>query len=178
MKLQDAVKPFITAIVGTELSGYQAQALGIFVASALTLSRAILTDLAVEMRKHGFASSVKHGLKRLDRWINNPGITVSKAMAGVVRRLLKKRKKKLIISLDWVDIRGFKVLAAAANIKGRAILLMWKSIPASGLNLHMNKIEAEVLFELRQMLPQGIRVVIPTCRVGSGPDACRSDLCL
>lgn len=160
MKLQDAVKPFIESIVSSKLRANQAQALGIFVAAALTLSRAILTDLAVEMHKQGFATCVKHGLKRLDRWINNPGITVSKAMTGVIGRLVKKRRKKLILSLDWVDIRGFKVLVAAANIKGRAIWVMWKSVPISGLNLHMNQIEQDVLFELRQMLPSRFRTII------------------
>src|ERR1041384_2058414 len=129
MKLQDAVKPFIASIVSSHLLGSQAQALAEFVASALTLTRAILSDLAAEMHRHGFSGSVKHGLKRLDRWINNPGITVSRAMTGIVERLVHKRRKKFIISLDWVDIRGFKVLVAAANIKGRALWLMWKSIP-------------------------------------------------
>lgn len=160
MKLQDAVKPFIQSIVSPRLLENQAQALGIFVAAALTLSRAILTDLAAEMHKQGFSGSVKQGLKRLDRWINNPGISVSKAMTSVVERLVKKRKKKLLISLDWVDIRGFKVLVAAGNIKGRAITLLWKSIPISGLNLHMNRIEEDLLLELRQMIPQTLRVII------------------
>jgi len=160
MKLQDAVKPFITTIVSPKLLENQAEALGIFVAAALTLHRAILTDLAAEMCKHGFAVTVKHGLKRLDRWINNPGITVGKAMSGVVERLVKRRRKKLIISVDWVDIRGFKVLVAAGNIRGRAIWLLWKSVPASGLNLNMSRMEEELLFDLRQMLPRTFRVVI------------------
>lgn len=160
MKLQDAVKPFIQSIVAPKLLVNQAEALGIFVSAALTLSRAILTDLAAEMHRHGFTATVKHGLKRLDRWINNPGIKVSAAMAGIVGKLASRRKKKLIISVDWVDIREFKVLVAAANIKGRAVWLMWKSVPECGLNLHMNRIEQEVLFDLRQMIPQKLRVVI------------------
>lgn len=160
MKLQDAVKPFVQHIVASNLLNYQAEALAIFVASALTLTRAILTDLAVEMRRHGFASSVKHGLKRLDRWITHPDIAVGTAMKGVVQKLVKKRRKKLIVSVDWVDIRHFKTLVAAANIKGRAVWLMWKSVPISGLNLNMNRIEEEVLFELRQMLPVELKVVI------------------
>jgi len=160
MKLQDAVNEFVGTIVAPSLLKNQAQGLAIFVASALTLSRSILTDLAAEMRRHGFALTTKHALKRLDRWINNPRIKVAAAMKPVVRRLTSRRKKRLVVSLDWVDIRLFKVLVAACNIKGRAVWLMWKSVPASGLNLHMNTLEEEVLFELRQLLPEGLKVVI------------------
>jgi hypothetical protein len=160
MKLQDAVNRFVGVIVAPALLSNQAQALAIFVASALTVTRSILTDLAVEARRHGFATTTKHALKRLDRWINNPRIKVSVAMKPIVERLIRKRKKKLIVSLDWVDIRSFKVLVAACNIKGRCVWLMWKSIPKSGLNLHMNQIEQDVLFELRQLVPAALKVVI------------------
>jgi hypothetical protein len=76
MKLQDAVKPFVGTIVGRDLLKSQAEALAVFVASALTLARSILTDLAVEMKRQGFASTTKAALKRLDRWINNPRVQV------------------------------------------------------------------------------------------------------
>jgi hypothetical protein len=160
MKLQDAVKPFIRTIVGRDLLQSQADALAVFVASALTLARSILTDLAVEMRREGYAKTTKAALKRLDRWINNPRVKVSMAMKPVIERWVKKRKKKLLVSFDWVDIRGYKTLVAAANIRGRAVWLLWKSVPQSGLNLNMSRIEEEVLFELRQMLPNTFRTII------------------
>lgn len=160
MKLQDAVKPFVSTIVGRGLLESQAQALGIFVACALTLARSILTDLAVEIKKQGYATTTKAALKRLDRWINNPRIQVGPAMKPVIERWMKKRKKKLLVSFDWVNIRGYKTLVAAANIKGRAVWLLWKSVPLSGLNLNMSRIEEEVLFELKQMLPKGFRTII------------------
>ncbi len=59
MKLQDAVKPFVNRIVGKVLKESQAEALAIFVACALTLARSILTDLAVEMKRQGFAATTK-----------------------------------------------------------------------------------------------------------------------
>jgi hypothetical protein len=160
MKLQDAVKPFVSRIVGQTLLDSQAEALAIFVASALTLTRSILTDLAVEIKKQGYAKTTKSALKRLDRWINNPRIDVGKAMRPVVARWLKKRKKKLVVSFDWVNIRSYKTLVAAANIKGRCVWLLWKSVPVSGLNLNMSRIEQDVLFELRQMLPRRLKTII------------------
>lgn len=160
MKLQDAVNRFVGTIVAPKLLENQAQGLAIFVACALTLTRAILTDLAAEMQKQGFAHTTKHSLKRLDRWINNPRVQVGSAMQPIVARLTKRRKKKLIVSLDWVDIRSFKVLVCACNLKGRCVWLMWKSVPASGLNLQMGRIEQDVLFALRQMIPMKLKVVI------------------
>jgi hypothetical protein len=160
MKLQDAVNRFVGTIVAPALLKNQAEALAIFVACALTLTRSILTDLAVEMRRHGFGKTTKHALKRLDRWINNPRIQVAAAMKPVIAKLTGKRKKRLVISLDWVDIRDFKTLVAACNLKGRCVWLMWKSVPKSGLNLRMNVIEEEVLFELRQMIPLKLKVAI------------------
>lgn len=160
MKLQDAVKPFISTIVGRDLCQSQAEALAIFVAAALTLARSILTDLAVEIKREGYAKTTKGALKRLDRWINNPRVKVGPAMKPVIERWVKKRKKKLMVSFDWVDIRSYKTLVAAANIKGRAVWLLWKSVPLSGLNLNMSRIEEEVLFELRQMLPTTFRTII------------------
>lgn len=160
MKLHDAVKPFVLGIVGREILKSQAEALAVFVASALTLARSILTDLAVEMKRQGFATSTKSALKRLDRWINNPGVSVTAAMKPLVAAWTKKRRKRLVISVDWVDIRSYKTLVAAAAIKGRAVWLLWKSVPKSGLNLNTNRIEEEVIFELRQLLPAGLKVVI------------------
>lgn len=160
MKLQEAVEPFIRTIVGRELLQSQAEALAVFVASALTLARSILTDLAVEMKKQGFARTTKAAVKRLDRWINNPRIKVGPAMKPIIEGWTKKRKKKLIVSFDWVDIRGYKTLVAAANIKGRCVWLLWKSVPLSGLNLNMSRIEEEVLFELRQIVPKTFRTII------------------
>jgi hypothetical protein len=52
------------------------------------------------------------------------------------------------------------MLVAAANIKGRCVWLVWKSVPVSGLNLNMSRIEQEVLFELRQILPKSFKTII------------------
>ncbi len=81
-------------------------------------------------------------------------------MKPIVESWVKKRKKRLIISLDWVDIRSYKTLVAAANIKGRAVWLLWKSVPISGLNLNMSRIEEEMIYDLKGMLPAGLKVVI------------------
>jgi hypothetical protein len=160
MTLQQRVDAFIGIIVGRALRKSQADGLAIFVACALRLTRSILTELAVQMRQHGFAHTVKHALKRLDRWINNRRVTVGAAMGPVLEKLLKRRKKKLLISLDWVDIRSFKTLVAAGNIKGRAVWLLWASVPKSGLNLNMYRMEEALLMDLKQLLPKGLRVIV------------------
>jgi hypothetical protein len=41
------------------------------------------------------------------------------AKAGVIRRLLRKRKKVQLMAFDWTDVRGFYTLLAGAVLKGR-----------------------------------------------------------
>ena len=50
-------------------------------------------------------------------------------MAGVIKKLARKRKKRLLVSFDWTEFRRFHTLMAAACIKGRAVPLLWASYP-------------------------------------------------
>jgi hypothetical protein len=48
-------------------------------------------------------------------------------MRGIIARLVKKRKKALIVAIDWVDIKGFQSLVASAVLKGRSVPICWAS---------------------------------------------------
>jgi len=158
--LRDAAREFVLLSCSQTLRQSQAKALSVLVCGALGLVRGTLIGLAVCLAQHGLASTVKGALKRVWRFVDNDAVEVHKAIAPVWQRLLKKRRKKLLIALDWTDIQGFKVLVAAACIKGRAIWLVWKSVPKSGLNLNMSRMEQELLLTLKGMLPPGLKVII------------------
>jgi hypothetical protein len=49
--------------------------------------------------------AAKHAIKRCWRFIANDRVEPSVAMAGVVGKLLHKRRKPLLVALDWTDIR-------------------------------------------------------------------------
>ena len=62
--------------------------------------------------------TTKHQIKRGWRFCANERIESADAMRGIVAKLLKKRKKKLLIAVDWVDIKGFQTLLASVVLKG------------------------------------------------------------
>ncbi len=81
-------------------------------------------------------------------------------MAGVIRRLLRKRTKVLLVALDWTDVRGFHTLLAGAVLKGRAIPLLWASYTQGQLHRSQNAFEESLLRLLVTMLPGGVKVVV------------------
>jgi hypothetical protein len=83
-------------------------------------------------------------------------------MRGIVAKLLKKRKKKLLIALDWVDIKGFQTLVASAVLKGRSTPIAWASTTNHVYDGHRsrNAFEESLLLVLREMIPRNIKVVI------------------
>jgi hypothetical protein len=135
----------------------QAKTLGILVASALDVQRMSLANLGRAM-----AGRTKHQIKRAWRFCSNPRIETADAMRGIVRKVFKKRNKPLLVALDWVDIRSFQTLVAAAVLKGRSVPLCWASCKKhvyDGLNSR-NAFEESLLLVLRSMIPQGRKVIL------------------
>lgn len=85
-------------------------------------------------------------------------------MAGVLPRLLRRypRDKPLLVSLDWTDVRGLTTLVAAANLKGRALPIVWASCHKHVYDGHRsrNAFEESLLLMLKASLPPGQRVII------------------
>jgi hypothetical protein len=66
-------------------------------------------------------TAAKHAIKRVWRFCDNDGVHPTDATAGVICRLLRRRRKVLLVALDWTDVRGFHTLLAGVVLKGRAI---------------------------------------------------------
>src|SRR5512142_2164129 len=97
----------------------QAKTLRVLVAAALATARISLAELGRHLTG---PAAAKHRIKRTWR------IAVATAMRGVVRRLLKRRRKRpSLVAFDWTEVGGFCTLTAAAGIKGRAVPLLWVS---------------------------------------------------
>lgn len=135
----------------------QAKTLSHLVAAALQVERVSLAAIGRQM-----LGTAKHQIKRAYRFCANDRIEASDAMRGVLAKLLKRRKKKLLISFDWTDIKGMQMLMAAAVIKGRAVPLCWASCTGYTYDGHRsrNAFEESLLLLLRSMIPSSVRVVI------------------
>lgn len=135
----------------------QAKTLATLVAATLRVQRVSLANIGRQM-----LGSAKHQVKRCWRFCANERVEPADAMRGIVARLLKKRKRKLLIAVDWVDIKGFQTLLASAVLKGRSTPVAWASTSDHVYDGHRsrNAFEESLLLVLRDMIPRRIEVVI------------------
>ncbi len=136
----------------------QAKTLSALVPAAMCMERASLAQLGRALAINcGIA--VKHCIKRVDRFVGNTRIEPTDAMRGLVRWLAKPRER-LLVSLDWVDIRQFHCLIAATRLRGRAIPLVWGVYRYEDYYRSQNNIEYGLLYILRTMIPLSVHVTI------------------
>jgi len=143
--------------VTTDLLPSQSLTLALIVAAAVSTER---PNLATLCRRLAGPATAKAAIKRIWRFTDNDRVEVADAMAGVIDRLVRKRKKRLIVSLDWTEVRSFHCLMAAACFGGRAVPLVWASYPEWRLLRSQNSLEEGLLRLLRTLVPESVRVVI------------------
>jgi hypothetical protein len=145
----------LTIAGGLRLS--QAKTLADLVEAAVHVSRGTLSALG---RSLSSRAAAKHRIKRAWRFCANDRVHVEDVMPRLVRRLTRKRKKPLLVALDWTEVRGFHTLMAAAVMKGRAIPLLWHSYTDGQLTRSQNSFEESLLRALVTMLPGGVKVIL------------------
>src|SRR5689334_7236495 len=123
MHRKDAIA-WVLTVCADSLRLSQAKTLSILVAAAMRVQRVSLANIGRSM-----LGSTKHQIKRCWRFCANERVETADAMRPIVERLLKKRgrKKKLLIAVDWVDIKGFQTLVASVVLKGRSVPVAWAS---------------------------------------------------
>lgn len=165
MDRRDAMTWVLSVCSSLRLS--QAKTLSVLVAAALALERVSLANLGRSLGTRCGVGSIpgagaKHAIKRCWRFIANDRVEPCVAMAGVVKKLLHKRRKPLVVALDWTDIRGLTTLMAGAVVKGRSVPLVWASCPKNLWQGHKsrNSFEEALLLTLRSMIPRSVPVVL------------------
>lgn len=148
---------WVVSVCAVYLRLSQAKTLGTLVAGAMRCQRISLANMGRQM-----LGSAKHQIKRCWRFCANERVETSEAMRGVVERLVRKRKKPLLVALDWVDIKGYQTLMACAVLKGRAVPLCWASTAGHVYDGHKsrNAFEESLLLVLRSMIPREMKVII------------------
>jgi hypothetical protein len=156
MHRKDAIA-WVVSVCAISLRLSQAKTLGILVASAMRVERISLANIGRSMQ-----GMVKHQIKRCWRFCANDRIETADAMRGVLKRVLKKRKKKLLISFDWTDIKAFQTLVASIVFKGRSIPICWASCKKHVYDGHRsrNAFEQSLLLVMRSMIPAQVKVIL------------------
>jgi hypothetical protein len=155
MNRTEAIAWTLSVCAGLRLS--QAKTLSELVAATLAVGRVSLAEIG---RRLAGPVAAKHRIKRVWRFTSNTRVEISDAMKGVLARLVKRRKKPLLVTFDWTDIRGFCTLMAAAAMKGRAVPLLWASYPKGRVDLSQNNLEEGLLRLLRTMIPERVPVIL------------------
>lgn len=155
MDRTDAIAWVLTVCAHLRLS--QAKTLADLVGATLFVGRVSLAAIGRQLLG---PAAAKHRIKRTWRFVANRRVEISTAMQGVVRRLVKRRRKPLLISFDWTELRGFCTLMAAAVLKGRAVPLVWASYPQGVLYKSQNNLEEGLLRVLRTMIPETVAVIL------------------
>lgn len=156
MKRQEAIE--FTLSVCSYLRLSQAKTLSHLVLAATSVIRVSLAELGRALSYQGHIAT-KHCIKRIDRFIGNRRVEPTEAMQGVVEWLSSPRKR-LLVSIDWVEIRSFHCLVLAARLRGRAIPLLWAVYRYEDFYRSQNNLEYGLLRAFRAMLPQATEAVI------------------
>ena len=157
MNRTDAIA-WILSVCALTLRRSQAKTLSELVGGALGMIRASLAELG-RCVSAGGSVAAKHCIKRVDRFVGNVRIEPAEAMRGPVGWLARPRKK-LLVSIDWVELRSFHCLVLAARLRGRAVPLLWAVYRDGELLRSQNSLEYGLLRLLRTMIPEKTQVVI------------------
>lgn len=151
-----AISWMLTLCTSLRLS--QAKTLSELALSACEVVRASLAEVGRRLARRG-GLDAKHGIKRVDRFVGNTRVEPVEAMRGVVGWFATPRRR-LVVSLDWVDIRSFWCLMAAARLRGRAVPLVWAVYHPEAFFRSRNSIEEGLLAALRTMIPAQTQVIL------------------
>jgi hypothetical protein len=152
----DAVIGWVLTIAA-QLRLSQAKTLADLVEAATHVGRATLSAIG---RALAGDTTAKSRVQRTWRFCDNDRVHISDAMAGFIHRLTKKRKKPLLVALDWTEVRSFHTLMAAAVLGSRAIPLLWATYTEGQLYKSQNSYEEGLLRLLVSMLPEGVKVIL------------------
>jgi hypothetical protein len=156
MRRLEAVSWVLSLCYALRLS--QAKTLADLVGSALSVARVSLANLGRNLLGDSHA---KHKIKRTWRFCANDRVAVSDAMSGLIKRLRKAKKKKpLLVALDWVEVRCFHTLMLCVVHKGRALPLLWESYTERKLRKSRNALEEGMLLLLRDMVPSAVEIIL------------------
>jgi hypothetical protein len=106
--------------------------------------------------------SEKHSIKQVDRLLANDGVEPLEVMREVVPIFLAERKE-IVVSMDWTsfdDDRQATLALSLTSEHGRATPLLWRTIASKKLKGRRTKLELQLLWRLRLLVPDDVRVTV------------------
>lgn len=114
-------------------------------------SKAGLAAIARTMRD---ATTVRHRIKRIERFVTNDRIPLAAVFAALIRWLLPP-SCRVVVAVDWTTLGEFKMLAANVVVARRALPLAWHVMRAGEFSVDTksrNHAEEQLIELLRDAL--------------------------
>lgn len=103
---------------------------------------------------------VRHCIKRVYRFIANPRVEVIEGARALLQLASKHAQGRFLVALDWVDIRGCKVLRAAAPLRGRSVPVLFGAYEKWRLYKSQNNLEEGLVRLLKAVAPEKSEIVL------------------
>ena len=116
----------------------QSKTLCDLVSAVLYVSSVSIAEIGRKLSQRT-AMAAKHGIKRADRFLSNERIEPSEAMRKI-GTWLAGPSRRLIVSIDWVDIRPFACVLLSAWPPVRAVPLFCPIVRREALYRRQNYI--------------------------------------
>lgn len=157
----DHAAPLIDRMMGEQLHAKQVQSVTNTVGGGVQA-----VSLSIHAIGVGLAAArdlnPKHAIKQVDRLLSNTALDVWALFAYWVPYVIAGQSA-IVVALDWTDFDadGHATLALSlVTAHGRALPLIWRSVPRARLTEQRNRYEDEVLLRLHEVLPVGVRVTV------------------
>ena len=145
----------IKACSGLRLS--QRKTLAELVLGAMRCRRASLADIGRSLETGALA---KHNIKRVYRFLRNHRVEVAEGARALIRLAARAAGGRLVVAVDWTDIRHYKVLCAAVPLRGRSIPILFAAYEKWNLFRSQNALEEGFFRLLAALVPEGTQVVV------------------
>ena len=102
----------------------------------------------------------KHATKQIDRFLSNKKFDIWEQGCVWVPYIIRQRTE-ILISMDWTEFADDDQSMIALNLittQGRATPLLWKTANKTSLKNNRARYEYQILFQLKNVLPDSIKV--------------------
>jgi hypothetical protein len=143
-------------------------ALGVINAAALSIA-AIGQGLA-----QAAGLNAKHAVKQVDRLLSNAKVDLDQLFPLWIRHVLGT-SQQILVALDWTDFDAddhttLMLSLVGTGRHGRAMPLLWKTVPKSELKGRRSQIERDLLVQFEKCLPDAVRVTVLADRAFGSQD--------
>ena len=143
----------------------QAEVLGCWASATLgTLTWTLMAGRRLGVTVLGLAmrptTSIKHRIKRVDRFLGNGRVDVT-VMFEVLGRLWWRGRKRVLMALDWTELRGgFQALVLSVIAHGRGVPIAWQVVTQRRFLRSQNAFEEGLLLLEESYWPKEVERVV------------------